>query len=179
MIYCWFVISQYTALTSSYVCWLMLVIPSMCWWNFRLHPSRPPVLLWEPSVASPKIRGGTRATGRFSKGAGDGDPEIHMGFLPQQASFALFLVACWGDSLRIRNDKSIHVMVPRMILFTNMSWLIFKTWFCFNLVEDHLTNLWARHVWKYVFLCFAWYTCSRWTFTGQSRYKAQSRIDFS
>lgn len=73
MIYCWFVISQYTALTSSYVCWLMLVIPSMCWWNFRLHPSRPPVLLWEPSVASPKIRG-TRATGRFSKGAGDGFP---------------------------------------------------------------------------------------------------------
>ena len=86
-------------------------------------------------MASPKLRvsgpGRPRATGRFSKGAGDGDPEIHMGFLPQQASFALFLlVACWGDSLRIRNDKSIHVISryggTRMILFTNMSWLIFK-----------------------------------------------------
>ena len=58
-------------------------------------------------------------------GAGDGDLETWVS-ANTEASFGLFFVACWADSSRIRDDKSMQVMVPRMILFTNMSWLTLK-----------------------------------------------------
>ena len=110
---------------------ILLVVPCMCGESpsdsrhvFAGRPFGAESPQWP--LLSPGSAFEPRATGSgFSMGAGDGHLETWVSS-NTEVSFGLFFVACWADSSRIRNDKSMQVMVPRVILFANMSRLILK-----------------------------------------------------